>query len=1024
MNTPSETISIIASKKTGRLLKKHLEDVQHHSRVLIKNHADTGNLGDPDLLIIELKQGVNDMMDLLKTIHDQLNGTPVLFIADKTSIPSFPDGSANRLICDFLDLSTEKHLLTNRIKNLLIAGSFNQQRKDQGIPHNQNEIDRLSETLRERTEQLGHELKDHLHTRFALQDKIKKIDEDNRFLEVLIDTIPNPVFIKNNELQYIKCNSAFREFLELPMDRILGKSAYDLLEPDLAANLNKIDEEVLADQQPKIVEGSYTKKDGSVMFYMLYKNVFRDENSGDLKLLGTLVDITSIRSTQKLIKVQHTIDYLSSLKKDIKHVYEIILKQIVEFDWVSAGGLYILDHEKNVLELQMQVGLPQTFTEKAQKYHAGMPQYEFVMSRKKYFGSYKGLLSEMNQPNVKQPFEKVAIIPLIDSDSDSVLGCLNLASNEKVKMTPEDRLLVESLSSRLAVLLSYARTQKELRELTNHLESRVEKRTQEVKETNEQLLKEISYHTETRKALEFSETLYRGIFENAQDGIVLFNAETFELVEANHRTYTELEYTFEEIANLSYADYVFYGSGLDPAKMIKKLFAEGAISFEAKHMTKSGQVKYRIINAKLIEMSGTRYILGNVHDITELTLKANELLDSREKYTHLQDNLPVGIFITRPGGEIEYVNKATLNMFGYDTFEEFKSREARDHFFNSRDRDQMVITLEKEGKISNFEFKFKKKGKGHFWGSVSLIASYDNAGKLLQIEGTVEDISIRKLAERELRKKNREIIDINKTLEKRIAEAIKDQQKNQNYLLNKSKLESLGELAAGIAHEINQPLGIMSLTFENLQKKFNANTIDSAYLEEKVSSILGNIDRIRDIINHIRIFSREQDAIILQKVNINAVIHDVTKLIKTQYQNHNITLSLDLYEKIGFTIGSKLKFEQVLLNLLSNAKFAVDENEFFLSETDFKKNIWIRTYIQNNKIKLEVEDNGIGIPPSKLDKIFDPFYTTKPEWVGTGLGLSIVYGIVKEMHGDIKVHSEEKKYTRFEIIFPRFPENE
>ena len=156
---------------------------------------------------------------------------------------------------------------------------------------------------------------------------------------------------------------------------------------------------------------------------------------------------------------------------------------------------------------------------------------------------------------------------------------------------------------------------------------------------------------------------------------------------------------------------------------------------------------------------------------------------------------------------------------------------------------------------------------------------------------------------------------------------------------------------------------------------------------------------------------------------MNQVITNVKKMVQTQYQNHNISLVFELQENIGFTVGSRVKVEQVILNLLSNAKFAVDEQEFYRSDPNYQKAIFIKTSAEDNKIKLVVEDNGIGINNSHLNKIYDPFYTTKPEWVGTGLGLSIVYGIIKEMHGIIKAESTETKYTRFTILFPRFPEN-
>ncbi len=254
--------------------------------------------------------------------------------------------------------------------------------------------------------------------------------------------------------------------------------------------------------------------------------------------------------------------------------------------------------------------------------------------------------------------------------------------------------------------------------------------------------------------------------------------------------------------------------------------------------------------------------------------------------------------------------------------------------------------------------------------------------------------------------------------------ALEKLKNNQQLLIQKSKIESLGELAAGIAHEINQPLGVMSLSLENLQLKISSNKTTPEYLHNKFKSIESNIRRISEIVDHIRTFSYEIDSIAIEKVNVNKVIANALLLIGTQYQNHNININLDLQENIGFSIGSKLKFEQVILNLLSNAKYAVDECAINYSVSEYTKVINIKTSATEKKITVSVEDNGTGIKTEDLTKVFDPFFTSKPEGIGTGLGLSIVYGIIKEMRGDIIINSKKNKYTKVKIFLPRFPEND
>ncbi|MFU8844149.1 MAG: sensor histidine kinase, partial [Bacteroidales bacterium] len=264
---------------------------------------------------------------------------------------------------------------------------------------------------------------------------------------------------------------------------------------------------------------------------------------------------------------------------------------------------------------------------------------------------------------------------------------------------------------------------------------------------------------------------------------------------------------------------------------------------------------------------------------------------------------------------------------------------------------------------------------------------------------------------------------LNLTLEKRVVEELKKREKQQQLLIQKSKLESIGELAAGIAHEINQPLGGISMGLDNILFKLSYGGVSEEYLKTKIDALFKDIDRIRQIINHVRIFSRDQKNLVDEPININEVIQDTLSLITKQYQNHNVDIALDLESGCCHTTGNKYRIEQVLLNLLSNAKYAVDER-FRQLKTGYQKKIGIRTHTSNDYIVVDITDNGIGIPEKYINNIFDPFFTTKEVEKGTGLGLSISYGIIQEMKGSILVESRENEYTKMSIHLPRIEYHE
>ncbi len=249
-------------------------------------------------------------------------------------------------------------------------------------------------------------------------------------------------------------------------------------------------------------------------------------------------------------------------------------------------------------------------------------------------------------------------------------------------------------------------------------------------------------------------------------------------------------------------------------------------------------------------------------------------------------------------------------------------------------------------------------------------------------------------------------------LQMRVKEELKKIESQRQLLIQKSKLESLGKLAAGIAHEINQPLGGISMALENIYFSIIEKDENEKYYLEKLDDIKSYIKRISAIINHIRIFSRDQAVDKSEMFFAEEAIDNAISIIGTQYKKHKINIIKEFDKNRKKIKGNKFKLEQVILNLFTNAKDALEERK---NSTD--KYIKIITDYKDNICVIKIIDNGIGISQNIIDKIFDPFFTTKSPEKGTGLRLSIVYGIVKEMKGDIKVFSNQNQ-TEFKLVFP------
>lgn len=217
------------------------------------------------------------------------------------------------------------------------------------------------------------------------------------------------------------------------------------------------------------------------------------------------------------------------------------------------------------------------------------------------------------------------------------------------------------------------------------------------------------------------------------------------------------------------------------------------------------------------------------------------------------------------------------------------------------------------------------------------------------------------------------------------------------------RMASLGKMASGIAHEINQPLNIISMTLDNIMfEAIKEHPLDKGYLKTKSDRIFENINRIKNIIDHIKTFSRSQDNFVLSEFDVNSSISNAVSMISEQLIYNGINLDVDLTDKPPKIIGNSNRLEQVILNLIMNSRDALIEKQQRL-QNDFDKAIVVKSYVEHERIVIEVIDNGTGIPEEHLSQVFLPFFTTKEPDKGTGLGLSISNQIVKEMNGAIEI---------------------
>jgi signal transduction histidine kinase len=265
--------------------------------------------------------------------------------------------------------------------------------------------------------------------------------------------------------------------------------------------------------------------------------------------------------------------------------------------------------------------------------------------------------------------------------------------------------------------------------------------------------------------------------------------------------------------------------------------------------------------------------------------------------------------------------------------------------------------------------------------------------------------------------------EYSRTLEQKVEDRTKELREKQAQLVQSSKMASLGSLVAGVAHEINTPVGAVSSMHDTLMRavdklkiEIEQNLNEFKDKSEKISSSLNVIDdankviqsgteRVNDIVRRLRSFARLDEAE-LKEADINEGLDDTLTMIHHEIK-HNINV-IKNYGDIPVISCFPGRLNQVFLNILINAKQAIQG----------KGEIILTTSEKNNKVYVEFQDSGAGIPRESLNKIFDPGFTTKGVGVGTGLGLSICYQIIEDHHGEILVESELGKGTTITVILP------
>ena len=255
---------------------------------------------------------------------------------------------------------------------------------------------------------------------------------------------------------------------------------------------------------------------------------------------------------------------------------------------------------------------------------------------------------------------------------------------------------------------------------------------------------------------------------------------------------------------------------------------------------------------------------------------------------------------------------------------------------------------------------------------------------------------------------------LNRTLEERVEKRTRELQESTLQLVQAEKLMALGELTASVAHELKQPLNSIKIISQAILRDIDKKRFDEQSAKDDLPEIIHQVDKMAEIIDHMRVFTRRPIDVPNEMVDFNLVIGDALKFVGQQLKDHNVDIVIELDSDLPNVLGDSVRLEQVIINLINNARHAVEKNG------KEEKRIEVRTGkgSDGETVSVEVKDNGIGIPEEAKKKIFQPFFTTKEPGKGTGLGLSVSKKILDEHKGTLEFFSNAGEGALFRLLVP------
>ena len=423
--------------------------------------------------------------------------------------------------------------------------------------------------------------------------------------------------------------------------------------------------------------------------------------------------------------------------------------------------------------------------------------------------------------------------------------------------------------------------------------------------------------------------------------------------------------------------------------MSRRTRAEGVCELEMTRVRKGGKRFPALTTVTAIMDPAPGRVAGFVEIVRDITVRKKlerELRETKEFLENIMESSVDGILTTDLKGRLTYTNRAMEELLRYRREDILGTHISRFYVRGMEQAKEIMALLTKVERADNYVMEVRRKDGKQLTILTSLFLLKNEDGALIGTAGIFKDITEQKLLEAKL-----------KATQARLIEA--------------SKMRALGELVAGVAHELNNPL----MASQTILHVIMGNVPGDWPERQRLELIRKCNDRIEKIVDHLREFSR-QTRPEFKEINVNQPIESALLITGQQLLNHGISLVKNLSNDLPPVMGDSNQLEQVFLNLLANARDAIEE------AGGPKKELTITSRLSQDEtapaVLVSIKDSGVGIPPENLEKVFEPFFSTKPVGKGTGLGLSLCFGIAEAHGGRIEIKSRQGEGTEVILALP------